>query len=324
MIFFLDQYTMHNADSLEFEAVFDTTKISTGSSDVNSINLPISNMDGLVVSWGDGTVNSLNSHVFADSGVKNVKIKGVIRNFRFANSGDRLKLIEIKNWGGFRINTNQIFYGCSNLTLTNVIGIPIIETSDFGSLFQNCSELTSVNNFNSWNVSTVNNLTSCFRQCVKFNQNIGGWNVGNVTSFEQLFYGCSAFNQNIGSWNVGQGVNFYRMLYGCSAFNQNIEGWNMSSATDIREMLSSCPAFNQNIGGWNVSNVTAATGFMATKTPATFSNINLDAIYNGWSSRTLKSGVSISFGSAKYTSAGQAGRDILTTTYGWTITDGGI
>jgi hypothetical protein len=56
---------------------------------------------------------------------------------------------------------------------------------------------------------------------------------------------------------------------------------------------------------------------------------NLDSIYNGWSTKNPKTGITINFGTAKYTSGGQAGKDILTGStmsggYGWTITDGGI
>ena len=61
------------------------------------------------------------------------------------------------------------------------------------------------------------------------------------------------------------------------------------------------------------------------KTPATFSTTNLDAIYNGWSTRPVKTPITISFGTAKYTAAGAAGRAILTgAPNNWVITDGGI
>ena len=64
---------------------------------------------------------------------------------------------------------------------------------------------------------------------------------------------------------------------------------------------------------------------MLGKTPATFSSTNLDAIYNGWSSRPVKPNLSITFGTAKYTAAGQAGKNILTgAPNNWSITDGGI
>jgi len=61
---------------------------------------------------------------------------------------------------------------------------------------------------------------------------------------------------------------------------------------------------------------------MSTKTPATFSTANLDAIYNGWV--TVQSSRTITFGTAKHSAAGTAGRGYLTGTKLWTITDGGL
>lgn len=85
--------------------------------------------------------------------------------------------------------------------------------------------------------------------------------------------------------------------------------------------------FNQNIVSWNVSNVTNFIDFMSTKTPATLSTTNLDAIYNGWiaSPKTVKPNIAISFGTAKRTAASTASRLVLTSIPNlWSITDGGI
>jgi hypothetical protein len=71
-----------------------------------------------------------------------------------------------------------------------------------------------------------------------------------------------------------------------------------------------------------VANVANFTSFMGDKTPATFSTTNLNAIYNGWVN--VQSSKTISFGTAKYSAAGVAGRNYLTTTKLWTITDGGL
>jgi surface protein len=90
----------------------------------------------------------------------------------------------------------------------------------------------------------------------------------------------------------------------------------------MSSMFWNATAFNQDIGSWNVANVTNFANFMLTKTPATFSTTNLDAIYNGWV--TVQSSKTISFGSAKYSAAGTAGRNYLTGTKLWTITDGGL
>jgi hypothetical protein len=60
------------------------------------------------------------------------------------------------------------------------------------------------------------------------------------------------------------------------------------------------------------------------KLSTSYSATNLDAIYNGWSTPSVKPNININFGAAKYTAAGQAGRDILTgAPNNWTITDGG-
>jgi hypothetical protein len=63
---------------------------------------------------------------------------------------------------------------------------------------------------------------------------------------------------------------------------------------------------------------------MINKTNANYSTTNLNAIYNGWSTRPVTPNLSINFGTIKYTAAGQAGRNILTgAPNNWTITDGG-
>lgn len=283
-----------------FISTWDTTKIVDGGSDANSVILPISNMIGLEVDWGDGVKDSLNTHTYATGGVKVIKIRGEVDSFRSANAQyDRQKLMSIQNWGDFTINNTSTFGYCPNLNLSEVIGVPKITTTNLESTFEACANLTSVRGLTSW--STVN-----------------------VDSFRRMFYGCTKFNQNINELNVSSGQDFRQMFFGGSLFNSPLNLWEITNATQITQMLANCNAWNQNIGNWNVENVTNATNFLQGKTTANFSTANLDAIYNGWSTMTLKTGVDISFGSAKYTTASQAGRDILTTTYGWTITDGGI
>jgi surface protein len=127
-----------------------------------------------------------------------------------------------------------------------------------------------------------------------------------------IFEGNSSFNRDISSWNTIAVTSMRYMFVGASAFNQPIGIWNVSNVTLMEFMFQSATAFNQDIGNWNVSNVTSFANFMANKTAANYSAANLDSIYNGWSSRSVKPNLSISFGSVKYTASGVAGKAILT------------
>ena len=211
---------------------------------------------------------------FPTQGRYYVQVQTPFNKIAFSNSGDRLKLIEVNQWGNIVwTNFSQSFRGCSNF-----IGGIAIDTP---------------------NLSIVTSFQSCFRT-TPFNADISNWNVSNVIDFTLMFLSATEFNQPIGTWDV-------------------------SNATSMGAMFSGATSFNQNIGSWNVSNVTDFMNFMAGKTSANFSASNLDAIYNDWSSRPVKPNISISFGTAKYTLAGQAGKNILLGAPNlWTCVDGGI
>jgi hypothetical protein len=106
---------------------------------------------------------------------------------------------------------------------------------------------------------------------------------------------------------------------------QVLETWNTSLVTNMDRAFNTATAFNQNIGAWNVEAVTSIVFFMSGKTAANYSAANLDAIYNGWSTQSVQPNLTITFGTIKYTAAGQTGRDTLDNApNNWTITDGGI
>jgi surface protein len=144
-----------------------------------------------------------------------------------------------------------------------------------------------------------------------------------------MFGGSISFNQDLGSWNVSSVTNMSYMFVGSTSFNNggssSINGWNVSNVVNMQGMFQSATAFNQNIGSWNVSNVTNFISFMNLKTDLDYSAANLDSIYNTWSTLSLQPGLSVNFGTIKYTSGGSAGKLILTNPpNNWIIGDGGI
>jgi len=299
-------------DVAPYVSTWDTTKISTGSSGNNQIKLPLPNLSGSIynftVDWGDNTSNIITSynqaeitHTYTIEGVYTLEITGVCVGFGFDNQEDKLKLKSISSWGCLQFITSYgfgTFHGCSNLVLSTVTDTPDLSktNNDLSSLFRGCSSLVDINNSNFWDVSLVTKFLLTFSGCSNFNSDLSLWNMSSATTVQSMFNSASKFNRNIGNWDV-------------------------SNIVDMYATFSNATSFNQDISDWNVSELTGANSFFKN---TAFSTANLDLVYQKWSTRSVQSGVSINFGSTKYTSAGQAGRDILTGTFGWTITDGGL
>jgi surface protein len=110
------------------------------------------------------------------------------------------------------------------------------------------------------------------------------------------------------------------MFSDATAFNSIISQWDVSSVTDMSAMFANS-IFNGDIALWDVSSVTNMT--------IMFDGVTLNTnvysgILQGWSSQSLKSNVTFSAGSSKYSPLAQAARDALVNNYNWTITDWGV
>ena len=211
----------------------------------------------------------------------------------------------------------------SGATAFNNGGSSSIGSWNTGAVTSMSSMFASATAFNqplTWNTGAVNNMNGMFQNATNFNGTLTFTSTAAVTNMGSMFSGCSAFNQSL-SFNTGAVTSMSSMFSNAYAFNQPLS-FNTGAVINMSTMFNNATAFQQNIGSWNVANVTNFTNFMASKTDLTFSTTNLDAIYNGWV--TVQSSRTISFGTAKYSAAGTAGRGFLTGTKLWTITDGGL
>jgi surface protein len=202
----------------------------------------------------------------------------------------------------------------------------------------------------SWNVSNVTNMSYMFMYAYAFNQPIGSWNVSNVTNMSYMLRYANVFNLPIASWDVSNVSDMFGMFAGASAFNQPIGSWDVSNVTQMAGMFEFANAFNQPIGSWNVSNVggmgymfRGATAFnqpigiwnvsevydmIAMFYGAGLSTDNYDDTLIGWATigtneTPLQPNVNFSGGNSNYCN-GETARNTLISTYGWTITDGGL
>jgi len=169
-----------------------------------------------------------------------------------------------------------------------------------------------------WNTSKVTIMIYMFYDAYAFNQDIGNWDTSNVTNMYVMFETARAFNQDIGRWNTGKVTNMSGMFWDAYAFNQDIGDWNTAKVTNMSYMFSNATAFNQNLGRWKVTALTNAANMFS---GVTLSTANYDALLIGWNAQTLHSGVAFGGGKSTYC-VGEAARNNMVSSAGWTITDG--
>ena len=212
------------------------------------------------VNWGDSSEDTITAynqseitHIYSSTGTYTIQITGTIRGWKFNYGGDKLKIINISQWGDFNITQNAAFYGCTNLT-SNATDAPTVGTTSFQNLFGGCNNLNG--GIAGWDVSSVTNMQSTFTACTVFNQNVSSWDVGEVTTMYQMFSSCTAFTGlGITGWDVAKVTNMDSMFHSATNFNAAIGSWDTGEVTTFYSMFRSPCAFNQDIGDWDTAKV---------------------------------------------------------------------
>ncbi|MFN8344055.1 MAG: BspA family leucine-rich repeat surface protein, partial [Spirosomataceae bacterium] len=202
---------------------------------------------------------------------------------------DKSRITDVKQWGDVAWTTMAYaFNQCNNLNITATDVPNLSGVTSMNGMLSGCPLLSGPANINSWNTSTITDMSglfsydAAFNQDISswntnavtsmsdmfalassFNQNISSWNTASVTDMNEMFEGAIAFNQNIGLWNTGLVRDMSNMFAGATAFNQDISSWNTSSVIDMGYMFMGATAFNQNIGAWNTSTAIRMTGMFS-------------------------------------------------------------
>jgi large repetitive protein len=351
------------AGKLSFNTIWKTDNAGTSTSSQITVPTNVAGSYNCTVYWGDGTSNTITTyndaawtHTYPAPGVYLVEMVGTVTGLSFNNGGDRLKFMQILNWGGFGFGAVQAtFFGCANLTITATDIPSLTGMTTMNAIFRNCTSIRTIPNIDSWPVTTsITNIVNNFNGATLFNSPVGSWNTSAVISFQSnfsgassfnqplsswitasatqmlgMFTGATAFNQDISSWNTANVTNMQSMFQNATSFNQNISGWNTGKVTNMSLMFSGATSFNQNLGAWNITKlVSGATGGTNMFTGVTLSNANYNGLLAGWGSQVPLTGVTFNGGNSHYDTTsggfnGTAGRAVLTGTYSWVITDAG-
>jgi len=132
-----------------FVSQWDTSMTSEGSSTNLQVRLPLesSGTYDFIVDWGDGTSDSVATwdsiemtHTYASEGVYTITIDGTLEGWRFNDEGDKLKIIQISQWGNINLgNSDSYFEGASNLELIADDALDLTGTTTFYAAFLGCN-----------------------------------------------------------------------------------------------------------------------------------------------------------------------------------------
>ena len=241
----------------EFITVWETT------TDNESITIPTFTGEtyDYTVDWGDGSAVESGqtgnaTHTYATAGKYDVSITGTFPRIYFNYTGDRIKILEVKQWGNQAwTSMEKAFEGCRNLNITAADVPDLTTVSSMKSMF-NDTNLSIANNINDWDVSNVTNMYSMFAN-TSINADIGAWDTSNVTYMGNMFSDATAFNQDISSWDTSKVTSMWSMFNDATAFNQDLSSWDTSKVTNMASMFNDATAFNQDLSGWDTSNVTS-------------------------------------------------------------------
>jgi surface protein len=238
----------------------DTTKAGSAS-DTIILPLEYGGTYSGTIDWGDSSSDDLTyanrQHTYSAGGTYTITISGdTFEGWRVANSGDKLKFIDIQNWGFFTISSSdRQFDYCQNLNVT-ATDAPTITTNSFSSIFRNCDALTTPD-FSAWDTSSVTNMQEAFSGCALFNGNVSGWVHSGVTTCFKMMDTLGTFNQDLDTWDVSgvTGAGFQEMFRSSIAFNGDVSGWTLNAIPT--EMFHTCSSFTGvGLSTWDVSGIT--------------------------------------------------------------------
>ncbi len=318
----------------EFITTWKTDNV--GTSGDTEITVPMEVTTGTyAVDWdNDGAADESGltgsvTHDFGSAGTYTIRIiaTSVDRmNINFNNGGDRLKILDISQWGDIRWTTfTSAYYGCENLDISASDAPELTNfNSSMNNAFRDCSSLTG--GLSNWPVTSISTMVGTFQGCTQYSEDLSGWVTTNLRFMQDTFRG-SAFNGDITSWDVSFVESFWGAFQSNTAFNQDISGWTIRASGKLMNfinMFNGASSFDQNLANWDMSNLWEASNMLSN---SGMSTANYDATLLGWSGQTF-----IFEGSGAPRTGFQAfgirycdntGRSDLINNHGWALADGG-
>jgi surface protein len=268
------------------------TTWQTGNSGVsNSTSITVPMVGGpYQVDWdNDGEFDEFGltdavTHDYGVAGRHIIRIRGTYESIRFANGGDKEKILSLDQWGtNSWTSMGEAFYGASNLTVSATDTPDFSAVIDMSRMFRNATlanpgtsgwDTSSVTNMgqmfsglffgamsanpdtSGWDTSAVTNLNGMFALTTSANPDTSGWDTSAVTNMAAMFWAARSANPNTSDWDTSAVTSMASMFNTATSANPDVSGWDTSSVTIMNSMFSSATSANPDISGWDTSAVT--------------------------------------------------------------------
>lgn len=217
---FIGSSSLYSGDSVDSRFIISVKTDNFGSSGQNQFTIPtigggydysIRTSDGQNITGlsGDTTIT------FPSPGTYDVFIRGSFPRMYFNGTGDRRKLVDIKNFGIYglgSISQNGAFRGCSELIISAEDIGHFENVTDFTLAWDNCKSLTS---FPLIDTSSAQVLAFTWNDCALIST-FPSINTSNVTTFQGAWALCTSL-VSFPLIDTATGVNFSTTWRNCSS-----------------------------------------------------------------------------------------------------------
>jgi hypothetical protein len=204
--------------SPEFAMTIDTTKAGSAS-DTFILPLASGSVYDFDIDWGDGSIETITTdtdvtHVYPSSGTYQIAITGDFPRIFFNNTGDRLKLMSIDNFGDivWGSDLSSAWNGCSNMVIS------ASDVGNFGSVtnfFRTWFNCTSLTSFPLLDTSSVTNFFQSWNGCSSLTS-FPLIDTSSGTSFFQSWFNCTSLT-SFPLIDTSSGTDFSGTWRGCSS-----------------------------------------------------------------------------------------------------------
>ncbi len=156
-------------------------------------------------------------------------------------------------------NVGSMFYNCSNLTSLDLSNFDTSKVTNMSHMFSNCNKLTSLN-LENFNTSKVTVMSLMFYDCESLTSlEVSNFDTSNVRNMSHMFSRCKALiSLDVSGFNTSKVTDMSSMFYSCSNLTSlDVSNFDTSNVTNMGFMFYSCSKLaNLDVSELNTSKVT--------------------------------------------------------------------